>query len=191
MLLKVLTSLNIAGLLFIAAYLSLKKDDKAEDVDVEEIVSEVVEESLPNSVDSTRLEQPSKPIKPFTTADVHNLLLARTNQKREIFIAGLRPELDSAGLVVVSVFHEVLGDSYTPLITSANDYAHHKKTSAHYRNMALDFRIKGMPMYKKQKIAKLSKERLGKRFFVQHEFPGGEMEHLHIELRDPARNWDY
>ncbi len=185
MLFKILIAVCSAAILFFAVKIGMGVKEHQARQDVERIVAEVVEETLPI------VEEHREPVKPFTVSDVHRLLCVITHQKKEIYLDQLRPELDTAGVIVVSVFHEVMGDDYKPWITSANDYAHHKKTSAHYRNMALDFRIKGIPGYKKQLITKKAKEALGRRFFVQHEFPGGEMEHLHIELRDEKRNWAY
>lgn len=185
MVFRVLIAVCLAATLFFAVKIGIGVWEHSNREPVERVAIEPVE-----TIPETPIE-PSKPVRRFTNDDVHRLLLSRTHQKKEIYLEQLRPELDTAGIVVVSVFHEVMGDDYIPWITSGNDYEHHKKTSAHYRNMALDFRLKGIPMYKKRAITAKAKSTLGRRFFVQHEFPGGEMEHLHIELRDEKRNWAY
>ncbi len=119
----------------------------------------------------------------FNRWDVHELLIRRTKQKSGVHLSQLLPELDTAGIVVVHVFHKILGDDYVPTITSGNDYEYHMINSAHYRNMAIDFRIKGIPKSKRKEIVREAKRLLGSRFVVLHESPGEVMEHLHIELR--------
>ncbi|MCF0215065.1 MAG: hypothetical protein HUK21_01160 [Fibrobacteraceae bacterium] len=121
-------------------------------------------------------------LKPFNVRSVHRLLLKRTHQKVGVYLESLEPALDTAGLEIVNVYHQILGDDYTPVITSGNDYPYHAKNSKHYFNKAMDFRIVGIPMDKRRKIVETVSERLGFRYFVLWE--KGEMEHLHVELRD-------
>lgn len=193
---RIFTTICALATMFFAAQIILgiheREKSKAEMAETAQDAEAFIEVEDP--VEEVSAENPVEEVHYHTRRkfnDVHHLLLARTHQKKEIYLETLRPELDTAGIIIVSVFHEVMGDDYTPWITSGNDYEHHKKTSAHYRNMALDFRLKGIPMYKKRLITQKAKSTLGRRFFVQHEFPGGVMEHLHIELRDPKRTWAY
>lgn len=127
----------------------------------------------------------TKKVRPFGSREVHKLLLLRTKQKEGVYLGQLRPEMDTAGIKIVFIYHEVLGDDYVPWITSGNDYEYHTLNSAHYRNMALDFRLKKIPRAQKKAIVEKVKVMLGERFFVLHEDPGGENEHLHVELRIP------
>ena len=54
--------------------------------------------------------------------DYHEEMLSMTLQKSGVNFNKLRPEMDSAISVVVSVYHTAMNDDkYKPLITSAND----------------------------------------------------------------------
>lgn len=97
----------------------------------------------------------------------------------------LEAVMDTAGLVVVAEFHKVMGDSYRPTITSANDFGCHARFSKHYMNLALDFRIREVPKENRGELVSAIKKALGERFFVLWEDAGTTNEHLHIELRDP------
>lgn len=119
-------------------------------------------------------------VKKFNASDVHQLLLKRTLQKPGVYLESLEPAMDTAGIEIVSVFHAVLGDDYTPVITSGNDWPDHKKNSKHYENKAIDFRIIMIPMEDRKKIVELAQERLKGRFRVLWE--KGAAEHLHIEM---------
>lgn len=121
-------------------------------------------------------------IKPFGERQVHNLLIRRTFQKRGVYLESLEPALDSAGIEIVNVYHVVLGDDYTPVITSGNDWPYHSRNSKHYMNKALDFRIKYIPIAERKKIIELCKKRLKGRFKVIWE--RGAAEHLHVEMLD-------
>jgi len=96
----------------------------------------------------------------------------------------LETVMDTAGLVVVAEFHKVMGDSYRPTITSANDFSWHARFSKHYLNLALDFRIRDVPKGKREELVSAIKKALGERFFVLWEDVGTLNEHLHVELRD-------
>ena len=122
--------------------------------------------------------------KPFNGRELHRLLLKRTRQKPGVYLESLEPALDSAGIEVVNVFHVVLGDDYTPVITSGNDWPYHKRNSKHYMNKALDFRIKYIPFELRKQVVELAQRRLGGRFKVLWE--RGDAEHLHIEMLDTA-----
>ena len=116
--------------------------------------------------------------------DVHYLLLKRTDQKSGVYMGKLETVMDTAGLVVVAEFHKVMGDSYRPTITSANDFSWHARFSKHYLNLALDFRIRDVPKGKREELVSAIKKALGERFFVLWEDVGTLNEHLHVELRD-------
>lgn len=118
--------------------------------------------------------------KPFSERELHKLLVKRTMQKTGVYLESLEPALDSAGIEMVNIFHLVLGDEYTPVITSGNDWPYHKRNSMHYMNKALDFRIKFIPVEKKRRIVELAQKKLKKRFRVIWE--KGENEHLHVEM---------
>lgn len=118
--------------------------------------------------------------KPFGGREVHRLLIKRTKQKSGVYLESLHPALDSAGLEVVNAFHIVVGDDYTPVITSGNDWPYHAKKSKHYENKALDFRIKFIPIENRRAIVEMLQKKLKDRFRVLWE--RGEAEHLHIEM---------
>ncbi len=121
-------------------------------------------------------------MRPFNDREVHRLLLRRTRQKPGVYLESLLPAMDTAGITVVHVFHNVMGDDYVPVITSGNDYPYHAQNSKHYRNAAMDFRIKYIPLEKRQMIFIGVQDKLGPRFRVLWE--KGEAEHLHVELLD-------
>lgn len=118
--------------------------------------------------------------KPFTGREVHRLLIKRTKQKQGVYLESLDPALDTAGLTVVNVFHNVMGDDYVPVITSGNDWPYHARNSKHYQNKALDFRIKYIPVEKRRMIVIGVEDKLRGRCRVLWE--KGEAEHLHVEL---------
>ena len=121
-------------------------------------------------------------LKPFNQREVHRLLIKRTRQKPGVYLESLLPVMDTAGIEVVHCFHKVMDDDYVPVITSGNDYPYHKRESKHYKNAAMDFRIKDVPLNKRREIVEMAQVKLGERFKVLWE--KGEMEHLHIELVD-------
>lgn len=121
-------------------------------------------------------------MKPFDGRALHALLIRRTFQKPGVYLENLLPVMDTAGIEVVNVYHTILGDDYTPVITSGNDYPYHKRFSRHYFNAAIDFRIVNVPMRFRKQIADSCSARLGPRFRVLWE--RGAMEHLHVELKE-------
>lgn len=121
-------------------------------------------------------------VRVFDGREVHRLLIKRTRQKQGVYLESLDPRLDSAGLEVVNVFHNVMGDDYVPVITSGNDWPYHAKNSKHYQNKALDFRIKFIPMEKRRMVVIGAEDKLKGRCRVLWE--KGEAEHLHVELLD-------
>ncbi|MCQ2053956.1 MAG: hypothetical protein MJY82_01530 [Fibrobacter sp.] len=118
--------------------------------------------------------------KPFTQREVHRLLVRRTLQKPGVYLESLEPALDSAGIEIVNIYHKVLGDDYTPVITSGNDWPYHTRFSKHYANKALDFRIKFIPVEKRREIVERCQKQLEGRFRVLWE--KGDAEHLHVEM---------
>lgn len=121
-------------------------------------------------------------LRPFDGHGVHMLLLRRTRQKAGVYLESLLPAMDTAGIEIVHCFHTVMGDDYVPVITSGNDYPYHARNSKHYKNAALDFRIKYIPYEQRKKVVDLVDQRLKDRFKVIWE--RGEAEHLHVEMRD-------
>lgn len=117
--------------------------------------------------------------------EIHEEVISLTRLKSGVNLAPLRPELDSAILVVISAYHEFMNDDdYTPVITSANDFEGHAQRSAHYSGAAVDFRIKDIGNLQKRKaLAAQIADALGKRFTVLHEDIGSANEHLHIQLK--------
>lgn len=122
-------------------------------------------------------------MKPFNGRSVHRLLLSRTHQKQGVYLESLEPVMDTVGLTVVNVFHNVMGDDYVPVITSGNDWPYHAKHSKHYMNRALDFRIKYIPVEKRRMIVIGVEDKLRGRCRILWE--KGEAEHLHVELLEP------
>lgn len=90
------------------------------------------------------------------------MLLKRTEQKPGVQMGKLDPALDTAGLVAVAEFHRVMGDSYRPTITSANDFAWHVRFSKHYYNRALDFRLFDVPPGKTLRVGPFDSPQAGK-----------------------------
>jgi len=124
------------------------------------------------------------PVSHWTEKDVHKLLLMRTKQKQGVYLSRLEPALDSAGLEVVAVYHQVLGDDYIPVITSGNDYAWHARNSKHYQNKAIDFRLIGLSQAQKTMIVANVQKRLTPHYGVIWEMPGASGEHLHVEMNE-------
>lgn len=116
----------------------------------------------------------------FNGDEVHRLLLNRTRQKPGVYLESLEPVMDTVGLTVVNVFHNVMGDDYIPVITSGNDYPFHARNSKHYFNKAIDFRIKNIPIEKRRMVVTGVEDKLkGKARAIWEK---GDAEHLHVEL---------
>ena len=121
----------------------------------------------------------------------HEEVLSLTTLKTEsVNIDCLRPELDTAINMVVSIYHEVFeNDNYRPVITSGNDSDKHGERSAHYACAAVDIRIKDIDDLEMRKaIAQAITEELDSRYAVLHEDVGKANEHLHIQLRSGTYN---
>ncbi len=118
--------------------------------------------------------------------EIHDEVASLTAKKSKVDLSTIRPELDSAILVVVSAFREILDDdNFIPLITSANDYEGHAEHSAHYAGAAVDFRIKDVGnLATRKQLASLVNEYLDERFLVLHEDIGTKNEHLHVQMKN-------
>lgn len=105
-------------------------------------------------------------------------------------MSSLRPEIDSAIIIIVDAFQDAVEDnSFRPIITSANDFSGHASNSAHYVGAAVDLRIKDIGnLYTRKNLAKVVKMRLDDRFTVLHEDIGSDNEHLHVQLRRGVYN---
>lgn len=121
--------------------------------------------------------------RPFNDRELHRLLVRRTRQKEGVYLESLEPVMDTVGLIVVNVFHNVMGDDYVPVITSGNDYPYHARNSKHYFNKAIDFRIKYIPIEKRRMIVTGVEDKLKGLCRVLWE--KGDAEHLHVELLEP------
>ena len=123
-------------------------------------------------------------------SEIHDEVASLTAKKSKVNLSTVRPELDSAILVVVSAFREIMGDDdFIPLITSANDYEGHAEHSAHYAGAAVDFRIKDIGDLETRKhLATLVNKYLDRRFLVLHEDIGTKNEHLHVQMRNGTYN---
>lgn len=115
--------------------------------------------------------------------NIHAVAVNFTRQKSSVNLTVV-PSMDTAIVKVAMVYRQVVGDTaFRPLITSANDFCCHAKTSAHYRGEAVDFRLKDVPKDSRASIADAVGTALGNRYFVLHEARGTENEHLHVQLR--------
>ncbi len=120
----------------------------------------------------------------------HRIARDITIAKAGVNMSSLRPEIDSAIVVIVEAFQDAMeDDSFRPVITSANDFSGHAKNSAHYAGAAVDLRIKDIGNLKARKeLAADVRERLDDRFYVLHEDIGSSNEHLHVQLRSGTYN---
>lgn len=117
-------------------------------------------------------------------AEFHQEALEYAYKKPGVNMNSLQPAMDTALIRVAGAFQQVLGDDYTPTITSGDDYNGHVSGSAHYSGAAIDFRLKDIEAsYLKEQVASTVREVLGDRFFVDYENPDEENEHLHVQLR--------
>ena len=121
---------------------------------------------------------------------LHEEVESLARKKPGVNLSTLRPELDSAILVIVAAFREIMEDNnFMPVITSANDYEGHAAHSAHYSGAAVDFRIKDIGNAEIRKaLAKAITEDLDTRYVVLHEDIGRANEHLHIQLKSGTYN---
>lgn len=120
----------------------------------------------------------------------HRIARDITIAKAGVNMSSLRPEIDSAIVVIVEAFQDAMeDDSFRPVITSANDFSGHAKNSAHYAGAAVDLRIKDIGnLNARKELAADVRERLDDRFYVLHEDIGSSNEHLHVQLRSGTYN---
>jgi hypothetical protein len=142
------------------------------------------ETSLILSSSSNYLSSSSMEAAFFTVDDVHRLLLLRTKQKNGVYLGKIEPAVDTLALELVAIFHEVMGDSFIPVITSANDYPYHARFSKHYYNKAIDFRSKDLNAKQKKELLEKAQLKIFKRGRVLLESSGKSNEHIHLELID-------
>lgn len=142
------------------------------------------ETSLILSSSSNYLSSSSMEAAFFTVDDVHRLLLLRTKQKNGVYLGKIEPAVDTLALELVTIFHEVMGDSFIPVITSANDYPYHARFSKHYYNKAIDFRSKDLNAKQKKELLEKAQLKIFKRGRVLLESSGKSNEHIHLELID-------
>jgi uncharacterized protein YcbK (DUF882 family) len=90
-------------------------------------------------------------------------------------LKGVQWEMFEAAIKVEAAFN-AYGHECT--ITSGSD-GQHMPRSLHYKGLAMDFRIRDVPVSQRYKIVKSAKSRLGTDFDVVL-----EKDHLHVEL-DP------
>lgn len=121
---------------------------------------------------------------------IHREVASLTSRKPSVNLASVRPELDSAILVVVSAFREIMkDDNFVPVITSANDYDGHVHNSAHYSGAAVDFRIKDIgDLETRKRLVALVSEYLDDRFVVFHKDIKNMNEHLHVQMKNGTYN---
>lgn len=120
----------------------------------------------------------------INSTPMHKEALSQVKLKdKSVNVKRLKSEMDSALVVVVGVYWEVLGNDYVPVVTSGNDFSGHKWNSKHYRNSALDFRTKDPKISKENRklIANKVRDKLDKRYYVLLESPGTAEEHLHVQ----------
>ncbi len=125
----------------------------------------------------------------------HRIARDITIAKAGVNMSSLRPEIDSAIVIIVEAFQDAMeDDSFLPVITSADDFSGHAKNSAHYAGAAIDLRIKDVGNLNVRKaLAEDIRERLDDRFYVLHEDIGSSNEHLHVQMRkgtfDACERW--
>lgn len=102
------------------------------------------------------------------------------DKKSSADIKYLRPEIRATFPVIIDVF-KAFGLP-KPLITSGRDSDLHKKTSLHYKNLAIDIRGNYMPDKLMKEVAKEIQNRLGNKYDVVPEFFENPIrDHIHIE----------
>ena len=111
------------------------------------------------------------------------VIRCKTGVRFRQFPPGLLRILEVLGQIALDGQALVPGLPNELVITSAND-SEHLPTSRHYRDEALDIRCKSFPNQATKDIFCMTlRARLGPKFTVLHEYPGGEQEHVHIQVR--------
>lgn len=122
------------------------------------------------------------PDPPQVQPDTPQVLVVRT--KQNVYPDKLDTALLRALPTIVRHYQNVMGETYQPVITSANDGEEHHRKSAHYQNKAIDFRANNLN--REQAVALHSKLQaaLGPRYLILLESSGSSNQHLHVETRD-------
>lgn len=119
---------------------------------------------------------------PYTKASYHDKFMAYYRLKPGVKAKHLIPAMDTAAVKIAHCYRHVLGDyDYRPLVTSANDSRHSSRRSYHYRNAALDIRIRDLRWKERSQIMQCVHDSLDEsRFYIRHESIGTPIEHLHV-----------
>lgn len=118
----------------------------------------------------------------YTPISMHDRFVGMYDMKPNVKADSLIPAMDTAAVKVAHCFRDVLQEfTYKPLVTSANDSRHHRRNSYHYKNAALDIRIKNLSWKNRSKVIQCVHDSLDEsRFYVRHESIGTPFEHLHV-----------
>lgn len=104
-------------------------------------------------------------------------MAARIKTDGTVYLAGLRPEMAVAWVIIAGVFAEIRRDCV--LTEAANVPGTHGRKSKHYIGAAIDIRTRHLVEQDIKQVIRLCKERLGPEFdVIRHDT------HLHIE-HDP------
>lgn len=115
-------------------------------------------------------------------AEVIDAIGADVNVKRNADISRIQPAIADTIPLVEKAFKAIVGNNYTPTITSGND-GKHKRNSKHYKNLALDWRTRDITTEQAHKVTDIIKKELGDKYFVDFEYPDGPNQHIHIQTR--------
>lgn len=186
--LMVLLAVLLPILLIVAAVFLVVKYNSGDLSFIEDILKEIPVEKTERNIQNKSLVYRERDKE---QRDAHRIARSITTAKdAAVNMSTLRPEIDSAIVVIVEAFRDAVeDDSYRPIITSANDFSGHAKNSAHYAGAAVDLRIKDIGNLKdRRELAEDVRERLDNRFYVLHEDIGSSNEHLHVQLRSGTYN---
>lgn len=119
---------------------------------------------------------------PYTKVTYHDKVMAQYRLKPGVKANHLIPAMDTAAVKIAHCYQHVLGNyDYRPLVTSANDSRHSSRRSYHYRNAALDIRIRDLRWKERSQIMQCVHDSLDEsRFYIRHESIGTPIEHLHV-----------
>lgn len=119
---------------------------------------------------------------PYTKVTYHDKVMAHYRLKPGVKANHLIPAMDTAAVKIAHCYQHVLGNyDYRPLVTSANDSRHSSRRSYHYRNAALDIRIRDLRWKERSQIMQCIHDSLDEsRFYIRHESIGTPIEHLHV-----------
>jgi hypothetical protein len=119
---------------------------------------------------------------PYTKLSFHDKFMAMYTLKPGVKADNLISAMDTAAVKIAHCYRHVLEDyDYRPLVTSANDSRHSSRRSYHYRNAALDIRIRDLRWKERSQIMQCVHDSLDEsRFYIRHEAIGTPLEHLHV-----------